>query len=58
MSLIIVKNDGACTYLSLFDNIITVYQYRIEFYSKNEHYIVLTSLKHGLIHEMMLMNIV
>ena len=49
---------GLCTYLSLFDNIITVYQYRIEFYSKNEHYIVLTSLKHGLTHEMMLMNIV
>ena len=49
---------GLCTYLSLFDNIITVYQYRIEFYSKNEDYIVLTSLKHGLTHEMMLMNIV
>ena len=58
MSLIIVKNDGACTYLSLFGNIITVYQYRIEFYSKNERFIILASLKHALAHEMKLMNIV
>lgn len=58
MSLIIVKNDGACTYLSLFDNIITAYQYRIGFYSKIERFIVLTSLKYALTHEMKLMNIV